>query len=141
MSSVARLPIILARDHAGSDRSAWTYRDVERWLKAGSAAMLHTAILAPGGSTLRAVNGPTPSATFDMIAFTGTVLGERSVERQALLVWARAKVSKGEMGGSIAQFCAAQGWNRSTFELRRRRACERVAAAKNAADAAATRGS
>lgn len=103
--------------------------------------MLHTAIFAPGGHTLRVAGAANvPNATFDIIAFTGTVLGERSVERQALLVWARAKVSRGEIGGSVAQFCAAHGWNRSTFELRRRRACERVAAAKNAADAAARAG-
>lgn len=130
----------MAQRIPGPDPPTWTCRDVERWLKAGSAAMLHTALLAPGGNTLRAVNGPTPSATFDIIAFTGTVLGEKSIERQTLLVWARAKVTKGEMGGSIAQFCAAQGWGRSTFEARRQRACKRVAAAKNAADAAARAG-
>lgn len=70
-----------------------------------------------------------------MIAFTGTVLGERSPERRALLMWARAKVSRGKIGGSIAQLCVELGWTRSTFEARRRRACERVARAKNDANA------
>ena len=132
MSSVARPSFVADRlDATASLR--WTSKDVERWLKAGSAAMLHTAILAPGGSTLRTAAGDTPSATFDIIAFTGTVLGEKSAERRALLVWARAKVSRGAYGGSIAQLCVELGWKRSTFEARRRRACERVARAKNAA--------
>lgn len=113
----------------------WTCADIEAWLKAAFRAMPTTAIYAPRGNTLTAL-GEVPSATFDIVAFTATVLGRKSDECLAVLIWARAKATNGEVGGSIAQFCAKTGWKRSTFEDRRRRACERVADAKNRADAA-----
>lgn len=112
----------------------WTCADIELWLVAAFRAMPTTAIYAPRGNTLASIAGDVPSATFDIVALTGTVLGDRSDERLAVLVWARAKATRGEVGGSIAQFCAEKGWSRSTFEDRRRRACERIAETKNAAD-------
>ena len=115
-------------------RSLWTCADIGLWLIAAFRAMPTTPIYAPRGNTLVAL-GVVPSATFDIIAFTGTVLGDKSVERLVVLIWARAKATKGEVGGSIAQFCAERNWSRSTFEDRRRRACERIAEAKNRADA------
>ena len=119
----------------GSEPPGWTCRDVERWLKVAFRQMPFTPIYAPRGNMLTSA-APTvvPSATFDMIAFTGTVLGDRSDERRALLVWARAIVTEGDVGGSIAAFCREMGWNRRTFDRRRHRACLKVAAAKNALD-------
>lgn len=123
-------------DCLDAPKPLWTCADVERWLQAAFRAMPTTAIYAPRGSTLVAL-GSVPSATFDIIAFTGTVLGEKSDVRLAVLIWARAKATNGEVGGSIAQFCIEKNWRRSTFEDRRRRACELIALAKNRSDATA----
>lgn len=112
----------------------WTRGDVERWLKAAFRAMPFTPIYAPRGNTLHAATRKVPDATFDIVAFSGTVLGDRSDNRKAVLVWARAMATGGEVGGSIAQFCVAQGWSRATFDRRRITACERIATAKNTAD-------
>jgi hypothetical protein len=115
-------------------REPWTCADVERWLKTAFRAMPYTPIYAPRGNMLRSANEDQPSATFDIVAFTGTVLGERSEDRKILLVWARAIVTEGEVGGSIAQFCEATGLKRRTFDRRRLRACEKIAAEKNRID-------
>lgn len=112
-------------------REPWTCADVERWLKTAFRAMPYTPIYAPRGTTLRSATPDQPSATFDILAFTGTVLGERSDDRKILLVWARAIVTEGSVGGSIAQFCTATGLRRRTFDRRRLRACERIAVEKN----------
>lgn len=115
-------------------REPWTCADVERWLKTAFRAMPYTPIYAPRGNTLRSVDQNQPSATFDIVAFTGTVLGDRSEDRRILLLWARAIATEGEIGGSIAQFCAARGMYRSTFDRKRIRACEKIAAEKNRRD-------
>ncbi|AYO85346.1 hypothetical protein [Methylobacterium brachiatum] len=115
-------------------REPWTCADVERWLKTAFRAMPYTPIYAPRGSAIRSANVNQPSATFDIVAFTGTVLGERSDDRKILLVWARAIVTEGEVGGSIAQYCAAAGMHRRTFDRRRIRACQKIAAEKNRTD-------
>lgn len=110
----------------------WTRADVELWLKAAFRAMPFTPIYAPRGNTLHAVQAEVPDATFDMLAFSGTVLGDKSDDRQAVLVWARAMATNGEVGGSIAEFCRRTRWSRATFDRRRIKACEKIAAAKNA---------
>ncbi|MCJ2020603.1 hypothetical protein MKK84_24770 [Methylobacterium sp. E-065] len=112
-------------------REPFTCSDVEGWLKAAFRAMPFTPIYAPRGNTLRSAMQNQPSATFDILAFTGTVLGDRSEERKILLVWARAIVTEGQVGGSIAQFCEARGMHRSTFDRKRMRACKKIAAEKN----------
>lgn len=112
----------------------WNCADVERWLKTAFRSMPYTPIYAPRGNMLRSACADQPSATFDILAFTGTVLGERSEDRKILLVWARAIVTEGEVGGSIAEYCKAAGLQRRTFDRRRLRACERIAAEKNRAD-------
>lgn len=122
---------------AGHDPPRWTCADIERWLITAFRVMPTTAIYAPRGNTLATVGGSTPSATFDIVAFTGTVLGDRSDERLAVLTWARSKATKGEVGGSVSELCRMKGWRRSTFEKRRRRACMRVAEAKTLEDATA----
>lgn len=96
--------------------------------------MPYTPIYAPRGNTLRSVDPHRPSASLDILAFSGTVLGERSEDRKILLVWARAIVTEGEVGGSIAQFCEAKGLARRTFDRRRIKACERIAKTKNRID-------
>ncbi|MFY9294020.1 MAG: hypothetical protein WAP03_25495 [Methylorubrum rhodinum] len=95
--------------------------------------MPYTAIYAPRGNTLQAASGEAGDETFDMIAYSGTVLGDRSDERRALLFWARSKATAGGVGGSVAQFCKdnRMTWSRATFDRVRIRACERIAEAKN----------
>ncbi|BAU91178.1 hypothetical protein MPPM_2573 [Methylorubrum populi] len=118
---------------APPQRSAnpWTRADVERWLKAAFRAMPSTPIYAPRGNTLQAAAGDVPDATFDIVAFSGTVLGDKSEDRQVVLLWARAMATQGEVGGSIAEFCRRTRWSRATFDRRRIKACERIAAVKN----------
>lgn len=74
---------------APPQRSAnpWTRADVERWLKAAFRAMPFTPIFAPRGNTLQAAAGDVPDATFDIVAFSGTVLGDKSEDRQVVLLW------------------------------------------------------
>ncbi|MEE7449401.1 hypothetical protein MRF4_17185 [Methylobacterium radiotolerans] len=115
-------------------REPWTCADVERWLKTAFRAMPYTPIYAPRGNTLKSVDRDQPSATFDIVAFTGTVLGDRSEDRKILLLWARAIATEGEVGGSISEYCAARVMQRRTFDRRRLRACQRIAAEKNRTD-------
>lgn len=112
----------------------WTCADIERWLIVAFKAMPYVPIYAPRPNTLTSVNRNIPSATFDIVAFSGTVLGERSEERKIVLLWARALATEGAVGGSISQFCAARGWDRRKFDRRRIKACELITAAKNEAD-------
>lgn len=115
-------------------REPFTCTDVEGWLKAAFRAMPYTPIYAPRGNTLRSAMQNQPSATFDILAFTGTVLGDRSEERKILLLWARAIATEGEVGGSISEYCAARGWYRSKFDRKRIRACQKIADEKNRVD-------
>lgn len=133
--SAAPLCSMLARPEGpDTPREPFTCADVEGWLKAALRAMPFTPIYAPRGNTLQSANKSQPSATFDILAFTGTVLGDRSEERKILLVWARAIVTEGEVGGSISQFCQARDMQRRTFDRKRVRACEKIAAEKNRID-------
>ena len=100
-------------------REPFTCSDVEGWLKSAFRAMSFTPIYAPRGNTLRSAMRSQPSSTFDILAFTGTVLGDRSKERKILLVWARAIVTEGEVGGAIPQFCQARDMQRRTFDRKR----------------------
>ena len=113
----------------------WTRADVELWLKAAFRAMPSTPIYAPRSNTLQAAAGDVPDATFDIVAFSGTVLGEKSEDRQVVLLWARAMATHGELGGSIAEFCRRTRWSRATFDRCRIKACEKIAVAKNTAGA------
>lgn len=112
----------------------WTCADIERWLTTAFRAMPYTPIYAPRGNTLRSADHHRPSATFDILAFTGTVLGDRSEDRRILLLWARAIATEGEVGGSIAEYCTERDMQRRTFDRKRVRACEKIAAEKNRID-------
>lgn len=101
------------------------------WLKAAFWAMPFTPIYAPRGNTLQAAAADVPDATFDILAFSGTVLGDKSEERLILLLWARSIATKGDVGGSISEYCARTSRSRATFDRIRIRACERIATAKN----------
>ena len=112
----------------------WGRADVELWLKAAFRELPFTGVYAPRGNTLVSTNTNKPSATFDIVAFSGTVLGDRSDERKAVLIWARSIAAREAGDWSIAEFCREKNWNRRTFDRRRVRACEKIAAAKNAVD-------
>lgn len=127
-------PIAPAGSDPPTSGDPWGRGDVEMWLKAAFRLMPFTAIYAPRGNTLQSIDKDKPSATFDILAFTGTVLGDRSDDRKIILIWARSLAARETGDGSIAEFCRAKGMNRRTFDRRRIRACERVAAAKNAID-------
>jgi hypothetical protein len=114
--------------------SPFTRSDVEMWLKAAFRAMPFTPIYAPRGSTLEVAVGEARDQTFDILAFSGTVLGEKSEERLIVLLWARSVATKGDVGGSISEYCSRTSRSRATFDRIRIKACERVAEAKNRAE-------
>lgn len=113
----------------------WTASDVAEAIRDAFRNLRHTSVWAVSGNALlRAGLGPKPSSTFDIVAFSGTVLGHGSKEHRALLLWARRTANTGEDLASLNECCAAMGWNASTFRRRRARACEKIAVAKNNAD-------
>jgi hypothetical protein len=59
--------------------------DIKRWLKAAFRAMPFTPIYAPRGNTLQSAAGAVPDPTFDIVAFSGTVLGDKSEDRKAVI--------------------------------------------------------
>ncbi|WP_066922970.1 hypothetical protein [Methylobacterium sp. CCH5-D2] len=99
-------------------------------------ALRETALIASAGNALIAVNPNQPSSTFDILAFARTVLGKGSDDLLAVVTWARIMAEGGRAEGSIAEWCSRKGdrWSPATFHRRRKRACERITAAKNAAD-------
>jgi hypothetical protein len=113
----------------------WTASDVAEAIRDAFRNLRHTSVWATGNNALlRAGLGPEPSSTFDIVAFSGTVLGHGSSEHRALLLWARRTANTGEDLASLNECCVAMGWNASTFRRRRARACEKIARAKNNAD-------
>ncbi|WP_298967711.1 hypothetical protein [uncultured Methylobacterium sp.] len=75
-----------------------------------------------------------PEATFDILAFARTVLHrDHPEELLAVVTWARLRSGQGEdLDDSIRAWCREKGWLERTFHRRKDRACERIAAAKNA---------
>ncbi len=114
--------------------SGWTARDVERWIIIPLRLLRETAVVTGPGGALVSADLDRPSATFDIVAFAETVLGRGSDEHRALITWARIKAGGGDWDASVAQWCRDMGWTRRTFDRRRVRACERIAAAKGEAD-------
>ncbi|MGU3387201.1 hypothetical protein ACLBYG_22015 [Methylobacterium sp. D53M] len=131
-----------ARIEAVPKRQPWARADVEMWLKVGFRAMREVPICAPTihDNTMCSVSTRHPSATFDIVAFAATVLGRRSLECNIVLTWARTMAAPaGHADCSISEFCrtASPKISRATFDRKRIAACERIATAKNAADAGA----
>lgn len=122
----------------------WARADVEMWLKVGFRAMRERPVYyQPAENAIMSVGtrlaAPAPSATFDIIAFSATVLGRTSLECRIVQVWARTMAAPaGHADCSIAEFCrtASPKISRATFDRKRIAACEKIATAKNAADAA-----
>ncbi|WHQ72545.1 hypothetical protein [Methylorubrum extorquens] len=68
---------------------------MERWLKAAFRAMPFTPIYAPRGNTLQAATPEVPDATFDIVAFSGTVLGDKSDDRAKVAEIAASWLNRG----------------------------------------------
>lgn len=115
----------------------WTRADVERWIVMPMKILREQGVMAAPGNTLMPFAADTPAATFDMLAFARTVLGKGTPELLAVMTWARIKAAGGNVEASIAEWCREKGpgWSRATFDRRRIKACDRIAAAKNEADA------
>lgn len=113
----------------------WTIKDVERWLLTPMRELKqgHSIFCAPG-EALIPVEPNRPSATFDILAFARTVLGKGSDELRAVTIWSRIRADGGDIEASIAEWCREMGWDERTFHRRRKRGCERIAAAKTRAD-------
>lgn len=115
--------------------SAWT---TERVCAAAIQAfrLLPTMpVYAPRRGGLAAVLPEQDAGPLAILSFSETVLGYDAPERRALLVWARAKATGGDVGGSIRQYCAEHGLSLNTFTRRHKRACQRIADALNQATA------
>ncbi|ACL58156.1 hypothetical protein [Methylobacterium nodulans] len=94
-----------------------------------------TSIVTGLGDALLSAAPDRPSASFDILAFAHTVLTDKD-EFLALTTYARIRAAGGDAEASIAEWCREKGWQERTFHRRRVRACERLAAAKNAASLA-----
>lgn len=127
----------------GPDPPGMTCVDVERWLIAAFMAFTVAPVFSLRANRLQATDPEAAPGTFDWITFSAEVLGRSSVERLALLTWARSKarrrirrhrglrVLKEVPGGTVTDFCEEAGWKRRTFDRRRKRACRRLAEAWN----------
>ncbi|WP_267422669.1 hypothetical protein [Methylobacterium sp. GC_Met_2] len=113
----------------------WDARAVEYWLLSPMRRLRDGVdILAAPGNRLMAADSSIASAPFDILAFARTVLGEDTPELKAVITWARIRADGRDIEASIAEWCDAWGWNERTFHLRRKRACEKIAKAKNSVD-------
>lgn len=131
-------PLPPERTPSEPDPPRWTCADVERWLVAAFVLLPDAPIYSPRRNVLKAAVLNVAPSTFDWIAFSSDVLGRSSPERLALLTWARVEAGKRMKraglvrtvpGGSVQDFCREFNIPRKTFDRRRRRACERIAAA------------
>ena len=138
----AGAPSLPERTPSEPDPPGWTCADVERWLVAAFMVLPDAPIYSPRPNVLKAAVSNVSPSTFDWIAFSADVLGRSSPERLALLTWARVQAGKRMRlrgwvrdvpGGSVEDFCREYGIPRKTFDRRRRRACERIAAARGKA--------
>jgi len=126
---------MLARNQGPDPPEPWTIKDVERWLLTPMRELRqgHSLVINPG-NVLAPVEPDRPSATFDILAFARTVLGKGSDELTAVITWARIRAEDRDIDASIAEWCLAWGWSERSFHRRRKRGCERIAAAKTRAD-------
>ena len=90
-------------------------------------------VYAPRRGGLAAVLPEQDAGPLAILSFSEAVLGYDAPERRALLVWARAKATGGDVGGSIRQYCAQHGLSLNTFARRHKRACRQIADALNQA--------
>lgn len=125
----------------GRERSTrpepWGVKDVEYWLiMPMRQIMMGTPLLVTADNALVPTNPDQLKETFNILAFARTVLGKSNPELLAVTTWARIKAADGNADASIAEWCRlkGEGWTERTFHRRRLRACQRIAAAKNAAD-------
>lgn len=71
------------------------------------------------------------ASPLDVLALSEHVLGRSAPEHRILLIWARSLATRGDVGGSIRQYCVERDLSHKTFDRRRKRACTRVAAEMN----------
>ncbi|ACL59131.1 conserved hypothetical protein [Methylobacterium nodulans ORS 2060] len=114
---------------------AWTAKDIERWVIIPLRLLRESAIATGPGAALLSADLERPGASFDILGLARTVLTDKD-ELLALKTYARIRAAGGDAEASIAEWCREKGWNERTFHRRRVRACERLAAAKNAASLA-----
>ena len=113
----------------------WTDADTERWLVVPMRILREQGIIAAPGNRLVPFGGETPEATFDILAFARTVLGQGTHELRAVMTWARISAEGGHGEASIAEWCRGFGWKERTFYRRLRRGIAKITAEKNRAGA------
>lgn len=120
----------------------WTSEDIAEAIKEAFRRMPNTSIWVRSRNRhVSAGLGGDPSQTWDVIAFSATILGHGSEEHQALLLWARMAAQTGQDLASNAEAARHLGVNASTIWRRRKRACDRMARAKNESDLLQSQGS
>ena len=124
-------------------RQGWTTAAVAEAVVEAFRTLPDIPVYSPRRAELVPANPRHDGAGIDVIAWSERILGRASDERQAPLVWARAmarrrirqdrclRLVRSVPGGSVSDHCREAGICRRTFDRRRIRACERVAAGLN----------
>lgn len=89
-------------------------------------------VYAPRRGGLAAVLPGQNIGPLEILSLSERVLGYDAPERRAMLVWARAKATGGDVGGSVSAYCRAAGLSMNTFTRRRKAACRSIAVALEA---------
>lgn len=112
-----------------SDRAGcrWTAEKVAADLVEAFRILPTMPVFSPRRSELYPVLPGQDTEALDLVAVSERVLGRKSPERRVLLVWARSKATKGDVGGSVSAYCREAGVNLRTFNRQRRRACAAIA--------------
>lgn len=112
-----------------SDRAGcrWTAEKVAADLVEAFRILPTMPVFSPRRSEFYPVLPGQDTEALDLVAVSERVLGRKSPGRRALLVWARSKATKGDIGGSVSAYCREAGINLQTFNRQRRRACAAIA--------------
>lgn len=121
---------------ASGSASIWTAQRVSEATIEAFRLLPMMPVYAPRRGGLAAVFTGQDIGPLEILSFSETVLGYDAPERRALLVWARAKATGGDVGGSIRHYCRQHGFSQNTFNRRHKRACQMIAAALNRSDEA-----
>jgi hypothetical protein len=116
---------------ASREASGWSAERVAETMITAFRLLPTMPVYAPRRGGLAAVFSGQDIGPLEILSFSETVLGYDAPERRALLVWARAKATGGDVGGSIRHYCLQHGISQNTFNRRHKRACRMIADALN----------
>lgn len=109
----------------------WTAERVGEAVIAAFRALPHMPVYSPRRAEFMPVLPGQDVSPLDVLALSEHVLGRSTPERRILLIWARSKATRGDVGGSVRQYCVERSIDHKTFIRRRKRACAMIAAEMN----------